>query len=152
MLALTTIVRDARWFVASSAASTAELLAFSCAIVAGPVRDQHTRSPTAADELPSANALSALQHRLSGTLSLSPFRTVTRLHYLNLDLKHICSPPSMLVLFASASGATATWRFTNFVLYYCWFPQSYTATCSKSKPLPITTPFYRQLMLIKNSP
>jgi len=35
----------------------------------------------------------ALQHHLSGTLSLSPFRTVTRLHYLNLDLKHICSPP-----------------------------------------------------------
>jgi len=29
------------------------------------------------DELPSANALSALQHYLSGTLSLSPFRTVT---------------------------------------------------------------------------
>ena len=49
------------------------------------------------DELPSANALSALQHHLSGTLSLSPLRTVTRLHYLNLDLKHICSPPSMLL-------------------------------------------------------
>ena len=49
------------------------------------------------DELPSANALSALQHHLSGTLSLSPFRTVTRLHYLNLDLKHVCSPPSMLL-------------------------------------------------------
>ena len=49
------------------------------------------------DELPSADALSALQHHLSGTLSLSPFRTVTRLHYLNLDLKHICSPPSMLL-------------------------------------------------------
>ena len=50
------------------------------------------------DELFSANALSALQHHLSGTLSLSPFRTVTRLHYLiNLDLKHICSPPSMLL-------------------------------------------------------
>jgi len=47
-------------------------------------------------ELLSANALSALQHHLSGTLSLSPFRTVTRLHYLNLDLKRICSPPSML--------------------------------------------------------
>jgi len=40
---------------------------------------------------------SALQHHLSGTLSLSPFRTVTRLHYLNLHLKHICSPPSMLL-------------------------------------------------------
>ena len=49
------------------------------------------------DELPSANALSALQHHLSRTLSLSPFRTVTRLPYLNLDLKHICSPPSMLL-------------------------------------------------------
>ena len=35
--------------------------------------------------------------RLSETLSLSPFRTVTRLHYLNLDLKHICSAPSMLL-------------------------------------------------------
>ena len=71
------------------------------------------------DELPSANALSALQHHLSGTLSLSPFRTVTRLHYLNLDLKHICSPRLcfLTVLFASASKATATWRFTNFVLY-----------------------------------
>ena len=49
------------------------------------------------DELPSTNALSALQHHLSGTLSLYLFRTVTRLHYLNLDLKHICSPPSMLL-------------------------------------------------------
>jgi len=49
------------------------------------------------DDLPSANALSALQHHLSGTLSLSPFRTVTRLHYLNVDLKHICSPPFMLL-------------------------------------------------------
>ena len=49
------------------------------------------------DELPSANALSALQHHLSATLSLSPFRTVTRLHHLNLDLKHICSPPSTLL-------------------------------------------------------
>jgi len=49
------------------------------------------------DELPSANALSALQHHLSGTLSLSPYRIMTRLHYLNLDLKHICSPPSMLL-------------------------------------------------------
>ena len=48
------------------------------------------------DELPSANALSALQHHLSGTLSLSLFRTVTRSRYLNLDLKHICSSPSML--------------------------------------------------------
>ena len=67
------------------------------------------------DKLPSANALSALQHHLSGTLSLSPFRTVTRLHYLNLDLKHICR--FLTVLFASASEATATWRFTNFVLY-----------------------------------
>jgi len=28
---------------------------------------------------------------------LSPFRTVTRLHYLNLNLKHIYSPPSMLL-------------------------------------------------------
>jgi len=71
------------------------------------------------DERPSANVLSALQHHLSGTLSLSPFRTATRLHYLNLDLRHICSPPSicfLTVLFASASEATATWRFTNFVL------------------------------------
>ena len=49
------------------------------------------------DELPLANALSALQHHLSGTLSLSLFRTVTRSRYLNLDLKHICSPPSMLL-------------------------------------------------------
>ena len=48
-------------------------------------------------ELLSANALSALQHHLSGTLSLSPFRTVTRLHYLNLDLKHICSPSFVLL-------------------------------------------------------
>ena len=46
---------------------------------------------------PSANAHSALQHHLSGSLSLSLFKTVTRLHYLNLDLKHICSPPSMLL-------------------------------------------------------
>ena len=49
------------------------------------------------DELPSANTVSALQHHLSGTLSLSPFRTVTCLHYLNLDLKHICFPPSMFL-------------------------------------------------------
>jgi len=49
------------------------------------------------DELLSANALSALQHHLSGTLSLSLFGTVTRLHYLNLDLKHFCYPPSMLL-------------------------------------------------------
>jgi len=72
------------------------------------------------DELPSANALSALQYHVSGTLSLSPFRTVTRSRYLNLDLKHICSPPSrcfLTVLFASASEATATWRFTNLVVY-----------------------------------
>ena len=70
------------------------------------------------DELPSANALSAPQHHLSGTLSLSLFRTVTRSRYLNIDLKHICSPSSFLTVpFASASEATATWRFTNFVLY-----------------------------------
>ena len=49
------------------------------------------------DELPSANALSAPQHHLSGTLSLSPLRTVTRSRYSNLDLKHICSPPSLLL-------------------------------------------------------
>ena len=49
------------------------------------------------DELPSANALSALQHHLSGTLSLSLFRTVTCSRYSNLDLKHICSPPSLLL-------------------------------------------------------
>ena len=57
----------------------------------------HTYTSTASDELPSANALSALQHHLSGTLSLSLFRTVTRSHYSNLDLKHICSPPSLLL-------------------------------------------------------
>ena len=54
-------------------------------------------APLLHDELPSANALSAMQHHLSETLSPSPFRTVTRLHYLNLDLKHICSPASMLL-------------------------------------------------------
>jgi len=87
------------------------------------------------DELPSANGLSALQHHLSGTLSLSPFRTVTRLYYLNLDLKHIvllrlCFLP---VLFASASEATATWRFTNFVLYcivWTWWCNDATALAS----------------------
>ena len=49
------------------------------------------------DELPSANALSALQHHLSGTLSLSLFRIMTRSRYLDLDLKHICFPPSLLL-------------------------------------------------------
>jgi len=48
-------------------------------------------------EGPSANALSALQHHLSGTLSLSLFKTGTRSRYSNLDLKHICSPPSLLL-------------------------------------------------------
>jgi len=88
------------------------------------------------DELPSANGLSALQHHLSGTLSLSPFRTVTRLYYLNLDLKHIvllrlCF---LTVLFASASEATVTWRrFTNFVLYcivWTWWCNDATALAS----------------------
>jgi len=66
------------------------------------------------DELPSANALSALQHHLSATLSLSPFRTVTRLHYLNLDLKHICSPPSMLL---NCPVRQRLWSHGNMALY-----------------------------------
>ena len=66
------------------------------------------------DELPSANALSALQHHLSGTLSLSPFRTVTLLHYLNLDLKHICSPPSMLL---NCPVRKRLWSHGNMALY-----------------------------------
>ena len=71
------------------------------------------------DELPSETLF---QHRSTICLELSPcrspFRTVTRSRYLNLDLKHICSPSSFLtVLFASASEATATWRFTSFMLY-----------------------------------
>jgi len=66
---------------------------------------------------------SALQHHLSGTLSLSPFRTVTRLHYLNLDLKHICSPPSMLLNCPVrqrlwSHGNMAIYKFC-IVLYYC---------------------------------
>ena len=66
------------------------------------------------DELPSANALSALQHHLSGTLSLSPFRTVTRLHYSDLDLKHICSPPSMLI---NCPVHQRLWSHGNMALY-----------------------------------
>ena len=69
------------------------------------------------DELPSANALSALQHHLSGTLSLSLFRTVTRSRYLNLESTFVLRLCFLTDLFASASEATATWRFTNFVLY-----------------------------------
>jgi len=79
------------------------------------------------DELPSANALSSLQHHLSGTLSLSPFRTVTRLHYSNLDLKHICSPLFMLLNCPVRQrlwihGNMALYKFC-IVLYYCidWF-------------------------------
>ena len=66
------------------------------------------------DELHSANALSALQHHLSAALSLSPFRTVTRLHYLNLDLKHICSPPSMLL---NCPVRQRLWSHGNMALY-----------------------------------
>ena len=66
------------------------------------------------DELPSANTVSALQHHLSGTLSLSPFRTVTCLHYLNLDLKHICSPPSM---FLNCHVCQHLWSHGNMALY-----------------------------------
>ena len=66
------------------------------------------------DELPSANALSALRHHLSGTLSPSPFRTVTRLHYLNLDLKHICSPSSML---RNCPVRQRLWSHGNMALY-----------------------------------
>ena len=66
------------------------------------------------DELPSANALSALQHHLSGTLFLSPFRTVTCLHYLNLDLKHICSPPSLLL---NCPVCQHLWSHGNMALY-----------------------------------
>ena len=66
------------------------------------------------DELPSTNALSALQHHLSGTLSLAPFRTVTCLHYLNLDLKHICSPPSMLL---NCPVRRRLWSHGNMALY-----------------------------------
>ena len=66
------------------------------------------------DKLSSANALSALQHHLSGTLSLSPFRTVTSLHYLNLDLKHICSPPSMLL---NCPDGQCLWSHGNMALY-----------------------------------
>jgi len=62
----------------------------------------------------SANALSALQHNLSGTLSLSPSRTVTRLHYLNLDLKHICSPPFMLL---NCPVRQRLWSHGNMALY-----------------------------------
>jgi len=56
---------------------------------------------------------------LSGTLSRSPFRTVTRLHYLNLDLKYICSPPSMLL---NCPVRQRLWTHSkmaldNFVLY-----------------------------------
>ena len=87
---------------------------------AGFHRRPHRCCMSHSDELPSANALSALQHHLSGTLSLSPFRTVTRLHYLNLDLKHIvllrlCF---LTVLFASASeGNMALYKFC--IVLYC---------------------------------
>jgi len=66
------------------------------------------------DELLSANALSALQHHLSGTLSLSLFRTVTGSHYFNLDLKHICSPPSMLL---NCPVRQCLWSHGNTALY-----------------------------------
>ena len=65
-------------------------------------------------KLPSANALSALQHHLSGTLSLSLFRTVTRSHYSNLDLKHICSPPSLLF---NCPVRQRLWSHGNMALY-----------------------------------
>jgi len=66
------------------------------------------------DKLLLANALSALQHHLSGTLSLSLFRTVTRSHYLNLDLKHNCSPPSMLL---NCPVRQHLWSHGNTALY-----------------------------------
>jgi len=50
----------------------------------------------------------------SGTLSLSPFRTVTRLHYLNLDLKHICSLPFMLL---NCPVRQRLWSHGNMALY-----------------------------------
>ena len=71
------------------------------------------------DELPSANALSALQHHLSGTLSLSPFRTVTRLHYLNLDLKHICSPPFMLLQLSCSPAPLKPRQHGALQILYC---------------------------------
>jgi len=75
------------------------------------------------DELPLANALSALQHHLSGTLYLSLFGTVTRSHYLNLDLKHICSPPSILLNCPVhqrlwSHGNTALYKFCIIIMYY----------------------------------
>ena len=66
------------------------------------------------DELPSADALSALQHHLSGTVSLSLFRTVTSSRYLNLDLKHICSPPFMLL---NCPVRQRLWSHGNMALY-----------------------------------
>ena len=69
------------------------------------------------DELPLANALSALQHHLSGTLSLSAFITVTRLHYLNLDLKHFCSPPSPRYLLLNCPVRQRLWSHGNMALY-----------------------------------
>ena len=90
------------------------------------------------DELPSANALSALQHHLSGTLSLSLFRTVTCSRYLNLDLKHICSPPSLL---PNCPVRQRLWSHGNMALYkfcivlYCFWQgvnqQSLTTVCQK---------------------
>ena len=78
------------------------------------MNDRRPRHMSHSDELPSTNALSALQHHLSGTLSMSPFRTVTRLHYLNLDLKHICSPPSMLL---NSPVRQRLWSHGNMALY-----------------------------------
>ena len=73
-----------------------------CRLAYGPcIRRPRHCCMSHSDELPSANALSALQHHLSGTLSLSLFRTVTRSRYSNLDLKHICSFPSLLQLSCS---------------------------------------------------
>ena len=42
------------------------------------------------------------------------FRTVTRLHYLNLDLKHICSPPSMLL---NCPVRQRLWSHGNHILF-----------------------------------
>ena len=63
---------------------------------------------------------------------LSPFRTVTRLHYLNLNLKHICSPPSMLL---NCPVRQRFWShgdmalYTNFVLYlYCYLSRVIVTT------------------------
>jgi len=89
-------------------------------LIVTPLLDSHTTTSryhscmSHSDELPSANALSALQHHLPGTLSLSLFGTVTRSHYLNLDLKHIYSPPSMLL---NCLVCQCLWSHGNMALY-----------------------------------